>query len=354
MQMNHSQGDTSDKQKKTSHSSHPYVSVVVPFYNEEASIPVLHERLVRTLKETGVDYELVYVDDGSTDRTLHQLLALNDPENRVRIVKLWSNSGQTAGLAAGFDQCRGKIIISMDGDLQHDPSEIPEFLKWIQQGYDVVSGWREKRVDPFFSRKLPSKVANWAMAKLSGLNIHDFGTTYKAYRADIIKSVTLYGDFHRFVPVLVEGMRPRVKEIPIKSLPRIGGKSKYSIGRTITVFFDLIRIHFLTKYLAKPLQVFGTAGFALWAAGFGIALYLSLLKFLCALSIMEYRAPMFLLSILLMLTGTQLLTLGLLGEIMVKIYHKLPDTRIYTIEKILAPGDTYGKTDCTENECETS
>ncbi|MGB3975844.1 MAG: glycosyltransferase family 2 protein [bacterium] len=335
--MNDSFTPMTSKAKNEFQGFRPYLSVVVPFFNEQASVPILYQRLVDTLKGIDVDYELIFVDDGSMDGTLHELRSLPDPEDRVRIIKLWSNSGQTAGLAAGFDHCRGEVIISMDGDLQHDPAEIPEFLKWIQQGYDVVSGWREKRVDPFFSRKLPSKIANWAMAKLSGLDLHDFGTTYKAYRAEVIQSVTLYGDFHRFIPVLVEGIKPKIKEIPIKSLPRVGGESKYSIGRTFTVFFDLIRIHFLTKYLSRPLQVFGAIGFILWALGFCIAFYLSLIKFMFSLSIMEHRAPMFLLSILLMLTGTQFLTLGLLGEIMVKIYHKLPGTKIYTVEKVLSP-----------------
>ncbi|MBN1880322.1 glycosyltransferase family 2 protein [bacterium] len=322
----------------------PLISIVVPFYNEEDNVVKLHQQLANVLDSLSVEYELIFVDDGSTDQTLQKMLALKDPDSRVRIIKLWSNSGQTAGLAAGFDRCRGSIIISMDGDLQHDPSEIPEFLKWIDAGYDVVSGWRKYRVDPFISRKLPSQIANWIMARLSGLKIHDFGTTFKAYRSEIIHSVTLYGQYHRFIPVLVEGIKPRIKEIPIRSIPRGSGTSKYNIGRTFTVFFDLIRIHFLTKYLTRPLHVFGTFGVALGSSGFGIAVYLSALKFLKGMSIMEQRAPLFLLSILLMLVGTQFLTMGLLGEILVKMYHKLPNTRVYSVEAELTPGATYSKT----------
>lgn len=321
------------------------LSVVIPLFNEESNVIELHNRLTEVLKNQNLEYELIYVDDGSTDQTLNRLLTLDDPDGRVRIIKLWSNSGQTAGLAAGFDRCRGSVIISMDGDLQHDPAEIPEFLRWINAGYDVVSGWRENRIDPFLSRKVPSRVANWLMARLSGMELHDFGTTFKAYRSTIIQSVTLYGQFHRFIPVLTESVRPRIKEIPIRSIPRSGGESKYSIGRTGTVFFDLIRIHFLTKYLTRPLQVFGTFGFGLGSIGFGIAAYLSLLKIIEGISIMEQRAPLFLLSILLMLVGTQFLTMGLLGEILVKIYYKLPNSKVYTIEAELTPGSSYQKSD---------
>ncbi|MCD4653016.1 glycosyltransferase family 2 protein, partial [bacterium] len=289
----------------------------------------------------GRTYELIYVDDGSHDKTMDELLKLKDSSGTIRIIKLWSNSGQTAGLAAGFDNCRGKVVISMDGDLQHDPREIPNFIHWIDQGYDIVSGWRENRVDPYLSRKLPSRIANWTMAKLSGYPLHDFGTTYKAYKSEVIKSVVLYGQFHRFIPALVERLKPKIKEIPIKSLPRIGGKSNYNIGRTFTVFFDLIRIHFLTKWLNRPLQIFGSIGFGLGTIGFMIALYLSILKFSTGIAIMEYRAPLFLLSILLMLIGSQLLTMGLLGEIIVKLYYKIPGSRIYTVECELSPGDHY-------------
>ncbi|MBN1297194.1 glycosyltransferase [bacterium] len=317
----------------------PDVSIVIPLFNEEASVPELHRRLVETLDATGRSYELVYVDDGSRDRTLDALLHLSDPGGVVRIIKLWSNRGQTAGLAAGFDHSRGAIIISMDGDLQHDPREIPQFLQAIDDGYDIVSGWRENRVDPFFTRKLPSRIANRCMSRMSGIRLHDFGTTFKAYRSEVIRSVVLYGQFHRFIPALVEGMTPKIKEIPIQSLPRVGGKSNYNLTRTFTVFFDLIRIHFLTRWLTRPLQIFGSVGFGLGTLGFAIALYLSILKFSAGISIMAYRAPLFLLSILLMLIGTQFLTLGLLGEIMVKLYHSQPQSRIYTVECELKPGD---------------
>ncbi len=315
----------------------PEISVVVPLYNEEDSVIELNRLITDTLDETNRTYQIIYVDDGSCDQTIQKLLSLSDPHQRITILSLKGNSGQTAALAAGFDHAVGKIVLSMDGDLQHDPREIPNFLKGIDEGYDIVSGWREQRVDPYWSRKLPSRIANGLMARLSGIPIHDFGTTYKAYRSEVVKSISLYGDFHRFIPALIEGMKVRIKEIPIKSLPRTSGKSNYSLSRTITVAFDLIRIHFLTKYLNKPLQAFGSVGFGLGFSGFLIALYLTYVKLFHGISIMTSRGPLFLLSILLMLIGTQCLTLGLLGELIVKLYHNLPGSRIYTVQNILHP-----------------
>ena len=318
-------------------SANPEISVVVPLYNEETAVDTLHIKLTQTLNATGRTYELLYINDGSTDGTFKKLIELRDEISKTRIVSLKGNSGQTAALAAGFSLATGTIIISMDGDLQHDPCEIPSFLAGIDEGFDIVSGWRAQRVDPFFSRKLPSKIANRIMAKWSGINLHDFGTTYKAYRREVINSVVLYGQFHRFIPALVEGMKIRIKEIPIKSLPRTAGKSNYNISRTFTVFFDLIRIRFLMHYLNRPLQFFGSFGFALGSSGFMVALYLSYLKIFQGISIMAYRAPLFLLSILLMLVGSQFLTIGLLGEIMVKLYYNLPNSKIFTIDRIDTP-----------------
>jgi len=319
--------------------SKPEISIVVPLYNEEGNVEELHRYISETLDSTSRSYEIIYVNDGSTDKTIHKLLKLPDPHERVYILALKGNSGQTAALAAGFSQCKGDIVISMDGDLQHDPREIVNFLEGIDEGYDIVSGWRKDRVDPYLSRKLPSKIANWIMARWSGIPLHDFGTTFKAYRSEVIKNVTLYGEFHRFIPALIEGMKVKIKEIPIRSSHRTSGKSNYNISRTFTVFFDLLRIRFLTRYLNRPLQVFGSFGFVLGTTGFGIALYLTYVKFFHGISIMEYRAPMFLLSILLMLVGSQFLTMGLLGEIIVKVYYKLSNTRIFTVDKMYRPGD---------------
>ena len=312
----------------------PEISVVIPLFNEEGNVEILFDQLNQTLKTINRSYELIFVDDGSQDRTRDICLKIQCNHPELIIVALKGNCGQTAALSAGFDYAKGRIIISMDGDLQHNPREIPKFLKWIDLGYDVVSGWRENRIDPFFTRKLPSRIANWIMAKWSGIDLRDFGTTYKAYRREVIKNTTLYGQFHRFIPALIENMNVKIKEISIESIQRKSGKSNYNIFRTFTVFFDLIRIRFLTRYLNKPLQIFGSIGFILGSLGFAIAFYLSYLKFFEGLVIMEVRGPLFLLSILLMLVGMQFLTIGLLGEIVVKLYYKLPQTTIYTVEKI--------------------
>ncbi len=311
------------------------ISVVVPLFNEAGNIEPLHTALRTALDKTGRPFEIVFVNDGSTDDTLSILTQIALSDEHVTVVSLSGNSGQTGALAAGFDHAQGRIVISMDGDLQHDPAEIPIFLEGIDEGYDIVSGWRKHRIDPFFSRKLPSRIANSLMAKISGIDLHDFGTTYKAYRREVLQNVHLYGEFHRFIPALVEGMRIRIKEVPIRSIPRKEGKSNYNISRTFTVFFDLIRIRFLTRYLNRPLKVFGTMGGILGLIGFCIAFYLALLKFTVGISIMQYRAPLFLLSILLMLVGTQFLTMGLLGEIMVKLYFRLPGTKIYCLDQII-------------------
>lgn len=316
----------------------PEISIVIPLYNEENNISRLHELITETMHPLGRSYEILYVDDGSTDATWNNLMALPDPGGRVSILSLKGNSGQTAALAAGFHHARGSIIVSMDGDLQHDPQEIPAFLDEIDAGYDIVSGWRKHRVDPWLTRKLPSRTANWIMARWSGIPLHDFGTTFKAYRAEVLQSVNLYGEFHRFIPALAEGMKVNIREIPIRSMPRQAGRSNYNLSRTFTVFFDLIRIRFLTRYLNRPLKVFGTLGFILGAIGFALACYLSYIKLVHGISIMEYRAPLFLLSILLMLVGSQFLTMGLLGEILVKMYYKLPGSRIYTVDRISRPG----------------
>lgn len=311
------------------------LSIVIPLFNEEGNIASLYQTLKSVLTSLDRVYEIVFVNDGSTDDTLDRLISIASKDSDIVIVSLAGNSGQTGALSAGFDHAQGNTIITMDGDLQHDPNEIPEFLKWIDEGYDIVSGWRKHRIDPYLSRKLPSRIANYLMAKVSGISLHDFGTTFKAYRKEVLDNVLLYGEFHRFIPALVEGMRVRIKEIPIRSIPRSEGKSKYNINRTFTVFFDLIRIRFLTHYLNRPLQIFGSIGVVIGLCGGTIALYLAFLKFTQGISIMQYRAPLFLLSILLMLVGTQFLTMGLLGEIMVKLYYKLPGTKIYCLDRVI-------------------
>jgi len=223
-------------------------SVVVPFHNEETNVTTLYDRLKYVMEQVGEAFELVFVDDGSRDRTYRLLEEIAAVDSRVLVVKLRRNFGQTSALAAGFDHASGEFILAMDGDLQHDPSDIPAFLEKLDEGYDLVSGWRRNRVDNFVLRRIPSRCANWLMAKLSGVNIHDFGTTFKAYRREVIENIPLYGEMHRFIPALASWHGATICEIPIRNINRESGKSHYGIGRTFRVFFDLLTIRFLLRY----------------------------------------------------------------------------------------------------------
>jgi len=307
------------------------ISVVVPFYNEEESVPQVCKRLLKVLIDLNKDFEIICVDDGSNDQTSCLLMDCHKKDNRIKVVQLVGNYGQTGALAAGIDMATGKIIILMDGDLQHLPEEIPDFVSKINEGYDIVSGWRKKRVDSLFLRRFPSWVANSIMRYISGMRIHDFGTTFKAYRHDIIKNVRLYGQFHRFIPVLASELNVKITEIPITNIKRPKGSSKYGLGRTITVLFDLIRLKFLIHYLSRPLHVFGTIGFLLIIFGGLLFTYLVYLKYFHGLGLMTHRAPLFITSIFMMLSGIQVFTFGLLAEIVTRIYHDNPARRIYLI-----------------------
>src|SRR3974390_1093008 len=260
--------------------SMPKYSIVVPLHNEQDNVTDLYDRLKAVMEANDEPFEMVLVDDGSIDGTFPLLKEIAAVDSRVTIVKLRRNFGQTAGLAAGFDHARGDYIIAMDGDLQHDPADIPMFLEKIAEGYDIVSGWRKNRVDNFWLRRIPSRCANWLMAKLSGVEIHDFGTTFKAYRREILEQVPLYGELHRFIPALASWYGASICEVPIRNVNRERGVSHYGISRTFRVFFDLITIRFLLKYLSRPLHFFGTFGMFSILAGVAIAGFLGVEKIL--------------------------------------------------------------------------
>ena len=226
-------------------------SIVVPFLNEQENIPPLYMKLTEVMDGIGEPYELVFVDDGSKDNTFKVLSDIYEHDRRVNVVRLRRNFGQTAALKAGFDFARGEVIISMDGDLQHDPDEIPRFVEKLEEGYDLVSGWRHQRKDAWLTRQLPSRIANWMMAKLSGIELHDFGTTFKAYRREIIQEIQLYGELHRFIPALASSSGAKIAEVPIQNLHRKNGRSNYGIGRTIRVFLDLMIVTFLLDYSTR-------------------------------------------------------------------------------------------------------
>ena len=304
-------------------------SIVVPFYNEEQSVAPLYVKLTQVMTELDEPYELIFVDDGSRDKTLEVLNTIYDSDSRVRIVSLRRNFGQTAALKAGFDIAAGEIVISMDGDLQHDPEEIPAFVAKLEEGYDLVSGWREHRLDHWLTRRLPSRIANGIMAWISGVPLHDFGTTFKAYRREIIQSIQLYGELHRFIPALATWSGARIAEIPIKNIPRQSGKSNYGISRTFRVFLDLLSIKFLLEYSTRPLHFFGFFGLAASGAGGFLSAYLLLKKLLFHQQILLENGPLMIAAAVLILAGVQLLCLGLVGEILSRTYYESQKKPIY-------------------------
>jgi glycosyltransferase involved in cell wall biosynthesis len=313
----------------------PKYSIVVPFHNEETNVTELYDRLKAVMESAGESFELILVDDGSQDRTFRLLQDIAEVDSRVVVVKLRRNFGQTSALAAGFDHARGEYVIAMDGDLQHDPADIPLFLAKLGEGYDIVSGWRKVRIDNFWLRRLPSRCANWMMARLSGVDIHDFGTTFKAYRRELIDQVPLYGELHRFIPALASWHGATICEIAIKNINRERGVSHYGLSRTLRVFFDLITIRFLLRYLSRPLHFFGTLGMAGIISGVGLGVWLLAEKLLRGVSLMQEHGPLLIFSSVLILAGVQLLALGLLGELQVRHYHEPTKRSPYSVDRIL-------------------
>jgi glycosyltransferase involved in cell wall biosynthesis len=311
-----------------------YCSVVVPLYNEAAVVNELYERLLKTMDKTGLTYELVFIDDGSSDNTLELLKEIAFDDGKVTVVELRQNFGQTPALAAGFDAAKGQVIISMDGDLQHAPEEIPDFLEKINAGYDVVSGWRKRRVDNLVMRKIPSRIANWVASKISGVDIHDFGTTFKAYKREVIDELNLYGEMHRFIPALLSRSGVKIIEIPIANIVRPKGSSNYGISRTFRVAFDLITLRFLLGYLTKPLHFFGKAAFYCILISMLLSVYILFDKFMYHVPIFVAHAPMAGLAAVLLLVGLILISTGLIGEMLSRIYFESTNKKIYSIRKV--------------------
>jgi len=310
------------------------LSIVVPLYNEEENIPTLYEKLKENLDPLEKEYEILFVDDGSTDRTLSILEEIQSKDKRVIILSLRRNFGQTAAFAAGFDFARGDVIVTMDGDLQNDPADIQKLLELIKDN-DLVSGWRKNRKDPFFSRRLPSLIANWLISNVTGVKLHDYGCSLKAYRRDVIKNLKLYGEMHRFIPAVASWYGVRVAEVEVRHFPRLRGSTKYGISRTIKVVLDLITVKFLQSFSTKPIQFFGPAGILSGFLGFLISLYLSIDKIFFGKDI--GGRPLLLLGALLIIVGIQLIGMGLLGEMLVRVYHESQRKPIYVIKKILGP-----------------
>jgi len=308
------------------------VSIVVPLYNEEENVEILHERIMEVLKSNNIDYEIIYVDDGSNDSTLELLDKLQTRHKNIVVLSLRRNFGQTAAFAAGFDFARGDIVITMDGDLQNDPKDIPRLLEEIKD-CDLVSGWRKKRKDPFITRRLPSIIANWLISKVTGVRLHDYGCSLKAYRRDVVKNLRLYGEMHRFIPAVASWYGVRISEIETTHHPRLRGKSKYGISRTIRVLLDLITVKFLQSFSTKPMQFFGPMGLIFCLIGFCISLYLTIDKLFRGANI--GGRPLLLFGVLLIIVGVQFIGMGLLGEMLVRVYHESQKKPIYAIKKIL-------------------
>ena len=309
-------------------------SLVIPVHNEERSILRLYDRLIAVLEPMRVPFEVIFVDDASTDRSFELLANLVETDSRLVVLRLRRNFGQTAALSAGFHHAKGDIVIAMDGDLQHAPEDIPALLSKIDEGFDIASGWRKQRIDNPLTRKVPSRIANWLMSKASGLDLHDFGTTFKAYRAEVLRDINLYGDLHRFIPALASFYGARIAEVPIQSSPRASGESHYGLSRTFRVLVDIITIKFLLSYMTRPMHLFGSAGLLSTFSG-GVILAILALKKLMGYEIAIEHGPLLVAGALLLLAGLMMFSTGLLGEVLMRTYFESQDRRIYAIRDVL-------------------
>ncbi|MCT7964942.1 glycosyltransferase [Laspinema sp. D1] len=311
------------------------VSVVVPIHNEVESLPHLISAIAQALSDAQLNYELICVDDGSTDGSTEVLKQEAQKRNDLVAVILRRNYGQSAAMAAGFKSARSPIIVTLDGDLQNDPADIPELLMKLNEGYDLVSGWRKNRQDAALTRLLPSKIANAMIGKVTGVKLHDYGCSLKAYRTEIVADMNLYGELHRFLPALAFIEGARIIEIPVRHHARRYGKSKYGLGRTIRVLMDLLTVFFMKKFLTRPMHVFGGFGIMSMVLGFGLGLYLTILKLGFGASIGD--RPLLILAVVLLLAGVQLFSFGLLAELLMRTYHESQQRPIYRIREVIEP-----------------
>ena len=312
----------------------PELSVFLPVYNEEPNLPPLHAKLDEALKALGRTAEIIYVDDGSTDGSLKVLRELARLDNRVRVVALRRNYGQTAAMAAGIDAASGEVLIPMDADLQNDPADIGMLIAKLDEGYDVVSGWRKNRQDKLITRKIPSMLANRLISWIGGVPLHDYGCSLKAYRRESIEDVRLYGEMHRFIPIYASWAGARVSEIPVEHHARTMGKSKYGLSRTLKVVFDLMTIKFMASYQTKPLYIFGTAGLLTFIISFLSALFALLLKFASWPWHADLvQTPLPVMALVLLILGIQFFLMGLLAEMLVRTYHESQAKSIYAVRE---------------------
>jgi glycosyltransferase involved in cell wall biosynthesis len=311
----------------------PEISLVVPVYNEEPNIEPLMREILPALSRITDNFEIIAVDDGSRDGSYDKLKKLHDEDPRIKVIRFRANFGQTAAFAAGFDKARGKVIVTMDGDLQNDPADIPAMVAKLNEGYDIVAGWRHDRQDNMMSRKIPSIIANKIISLTTNVHLHDYGCSLKVFRVEVVKNIKLYGEMHRFIPAIASWMGVDVVEMKVNHRPRTAGKSKYGIGRTVRVVLDLITVKFLLSYSTRPIQIFGFIGLVSGILGFTLALILSVqrLFFDTPLS----NRPILLLAVLLIFIGVQFVSMGLLAELQARTYHESQNKPIYAIKEIL-------------------
>src|SRR2546422_539669 len=308
------------------------LSIVIPVRNESPNIGELYRELTDVLERWGRSYEVVAVDDGSTDDSFDQLCRLQARDSRWRIIRFRRNFGQTAAFAAGFKEARGRLIATSDGDLQNDPRDLPDMIRRVDEGYDIVCGWRKDRQDPWLTRRLPSALANKLISASTGVKLHDYGCSLKVFRADVVKPLKLYGEMHRFIPAIASEMGVNIAELPVNHRARRHGRSKYGLSRTFRVILDLATVKFLLSYSTRPLQMFGLIGVPMGLLGFLITAWLSYERLFGYESIAN--RPLLLLGVLLIFTGIQLVTMGLLAEIMARTYHESQDKPTYAIREI--------------------
>ena len=309
------------------------LSILIPIFNEEENISSLYDRLLAAVKKIGRPYEVIFIDDGSSDGSLEILLDISKKNSNVKIISFSRNFGQTAALSAGIDCSRGEILIPMDGDLQNDPEDILPLLEKIEEGYDAVSGWRKDRKDPFLTRRLPSIIANKMISLISGVRLHDYGCTLKAYKRDILKNIRLYGEMHRFIPIYAQWIGARVAEIPVNHFPRKSGSSNYGLSRIFKVILDLMVVKFLLSYSQKPIYVFGGMGFFMILGAFLSGAFAIYLKFFKAVSFI--LTPLPLLSVLLLMLGSLSILMGFLAEILTRTYYESQRKPTYQIKETI-------------------
>jgi glycosyltransferase involved in cell wall biosynthesis len=317
----------------------PEISVVVPMRNEAASVPELYSELTAALEGFGRPYEIVAIDDGSTDETFRTLAGLQRKDPRVRVIRFRRNFGQTAAFSAGFAHARGRFIVTSDGDLQNEPRDIPEMVRIAEQrDADIVAGWRRNRKDTFINRRLPSMIANWVISRATGVRLHDYGCSLKVFRAEVVKPMKLYGEMHRFLPAIASEQGVEIVEHEVSHRPRQHGKSNYGISRTIRVILDLMTVKFLISYKTRPLQIFGLWGLVMTLLGGGAWVWLAYVKYMRHEGIAD--RPLLLAGTVLLVTGVQFIMLGLLAEMQARTYHESQDKPVYVIREVLEAPET--------------